>query len=223
MVRSTVLLCGQVSVGKVLYWGSKLKAVTTPSLANLGAPRPDVVVKDMAMLHCWPGGELNREKGGMVSHQEESAVSAVQEKDIYFFLCCPNCFAVALCHSWMTYIRRLPPPLSSCRAHAGCVARTAGLSGRPQKRSAAAVHAHVLVCLCWESSQPLLVLAGAAPGWGLHCWDSLSLAGKTFLFLEWCVLLVPETLHGRWCEREGCGLTCSQQGPERVCVGGCGV
>lgn len=42
----------QVSVGEVLYWGLELKAVTTPYLANLDASRPEVMVKDMAMLHC---------------------------------------------------------------------------------------------------------------------------------------------------------------------------
>ena len=48
VVQSTVLLGRQVSVGKVLYWGLELKAVATPYLANLGASRPEVMVKDMA-------------------------------------------------------------------------------------------------------------------------------------------------------------------------------
>lgn len=52
MVQSAVLLSAQVSAGKVLYWGLELKAVTTPYLANLDASRPEVMVKDMAMLHC---------------------------------------------------------------------------------------------------------------------------------------------------------------------------
>lgn len=52
MVQSAMLLGRQVSEGKVLYWGLEVKAVGAPYLANLGASRSEVMVKDMAMLPC---------------------------------------------------------------------------------------------------------------------------------------------------------------------------
>lgn len=52
VVQSTMLLGRWVSIGKVLYWGSEFKTVTAPYLANLGASRPEVMVKHVAMLPC---------------------------------------------------------------------------------------------------------------------------------------------------------------------------
>lgn len=48
VVQSITLRGRQVSIEKVLYWGLELKAVSTPYLVNLGASRPEVMVKDMA-------------------------------------------------------------------------------------------------------------------------------------------------------------------------------
>lgn len=150
MVQSAMLLGAQVSVGKVLYWGLELKAVTTPYLADLDASRPEVMVKDMAMLHADQATNLTQRREGCC-HIKRSLQPILSRKRIFFFWC-PNCFAVALWHSSMTYLRRVPPPRSSCRAHADCVARTTGLIGpvNPCKRSAAAVRVHVPLCfLFW--------------------------------------------------------------------------
>lgn len=64
------------------------------------------------MISCGQQGDSVTSRAVCSQHSLEKGL---------FYCCCPNCFAVALWHSGMTCVRRVPPPPASCCVALSCL------------------------------------------------------------------------------------------------------